>query len=308
MNEGDQQLDDWTRHMRRGDFEAAWNVSDRVMRARAGVPCTHLPRHFQYFWDGQPLDGKRVLVRCYHGLGDTIQFIRYIPLLRSRAREVVVWVQPKLIPLLRSVPGIDLLLPLHDGAPEVEFDTSVELMELPHVFRTAIETIPRDIPYLHVAPARLPPSSNVAVGLTWAGGDWNEHRSIPFAVLEPLTRVSGVDWYVFQRGEALEERPQSLGTISEGELHDEARLLAALDLMISVDTMTAHLAGALGVRIWTLLQENPDWRWMDQREDSPWYPTMRLFRQPHAGDWTNVIDRVTAALETFKASHKPRNH
>src|SRR5688572_4769011 len=118
MGEGPQQVDDWTLHMRRGEFEAAWKVSDRVLRARAGVPCEHLPRHFQYFWDGQPLDGKRVLVRCYHGLGDTIQFIRYAPLLRSRAREVIVWAQPKLIPLLRSVPGIDLLLPLHDGAPD----------------------------------------------------------------------------------------------------------------------------------------------------------------------------------------------
>jgi hypothetical protein len=308
MNEDAQELDDWMRHMRRGDFEAAWNVSDRVMRARAGVPSTHLPRHFQYFWDGRRLDDKRVLVRCYHGLGDTIQFVRFMPMLRSRAREVVVWTQPKLIPLLRSVRGIDLLLRLHDGAPEVEFDTSVELMELPHVFRTTIETIPRDVPYLHVTPARLAPSSNIAVGLTWAAGEWDAHRSMPFALLEPLTNVSGIDWYVFQRGEALEERPRSFGRISEGELHDEASLLAALDLMITVDTMTAHLAGALGVPVWTLLQEDPDWRWMDQREDSPWYPTMRLFRQTRAGDWTSLIDRVTAALEAFKASQKPRNH
>ena len=308
MNEGAQQLDDWTRHMRRGEFEAAWNVSDRVMRERAGTPCAHLPRHLQYFWDGQSVDNKRVLVRCYHGLGDTIQFIRYIPLLRSRAREVILWVQPKLIPLLRSVPGIDLLLPLHDGVPEVEFDTSVELMELPHMFRTTIATIPREIPYLHVEPARPHRSSNIAAGLTWAGGDWNEHRSISFAALEPLTRVSGVDWCLFQRGDALAERPPSFGTISEGDLTDEARLLAALDLMISVDTMTAHLAGALGVPVWTLLQKNADWRWMDQREDSPWYPTMRLFRQQRQGDWTTVVDRVTDALASFKASNEPRHH
>src|SRR5688572_13081133 len=123
-----------------------------------------------------------------------------------------------------------------------------------------------------------------------------------------LPIFSGVDWYVFQRGEALADRPHSFGTISEGELCDEASLLAALDLMISVDTMTAHLAGALGVPVWTLLQENADWRWMDQREDSPWYPTMRLFRQERQGDWTTVVDRVTTALERFKASHKPGNH
>src|SRR5689334_13670407 len=219
MNEGPQQFDDWTLHMRRGDFAAAWEISDRVVQERAGVSCEHLPRHFQYFWDGAPLDGKRVLVRCYHGLGDTIQFIRYAQLLRSRAREVIVWTQPKLIPLLRSISGIDLLLPLHDDAPEVEFDTSVELMELPHVFRTTPATIPRDIPYLHVTAAALPRTSALAVGLTWAGGDWDEDRSIPLAALEPLLALPSVDWYLFQRGEALNEWTHSFGKLSEGELH-----------------------------------------------------------------------------------------
>jgi hypothetical protein len=305
-SEGARQFDDWTLHMRRGDFAAAWKVSDRVVQQRSGMPCEHLPRHFQYFWDGAPLDGKRVLVRCYHGLGDTIQFIRYIPLLKSRAREVIVWAQPKLIPLLRSISGIDLLLPLHDGTPEIEFDASVELMELPHVFRTTLATIPRDIPYLQVTPASLTRTSALAVGLTWAGGDWDEDRSIPPAALEPLITIPGIDWYLFQRGEALNEWPYSFGKVSEGQLHDEAALLAALDLMISVDTMTAHLAGALGVPVWTLLQENADWRWMDDREDSPWYPTMRLFRQERQGDWTNVVTRVVTAMKTFNTSHKPR--
>jgi hypothetical protein len=308
MNEGAQQFDPWTAHMRRGEFAAAWKVCDRVVQERAGVSCSHLPRHFQYFWDGRPLDGKRVLVRCYHGLGDTIQFIRYAPLLRARAREVIVWVQPKLIPLLRSVSGIDRLLPLHDGAPEVEFDTSVELMELPHVFRSTLATIPCDVPYLHVTSAPLPRTSAFAVGLTWAGGDWNEDRSIPLATLAPLTTIPGVDWYLFQRGEALNAWPHAFGRISEGELHQEAALVAALDLMISVDTMTAHLAGALGVPVWTLLQKEADWRWLENRDDSPWYPTMRLFRQERPGDWTSVVARVVRKLETLKASHKPRNH
>jgi hypothetical protein len=307
-SESEQPFDIWRQLVVRGEFEAAWKISDRMVHERAGVPCEHLPRHLQYFWDGQPLEGKRVLVRCYHGLGDTIQFIRYAPLLRSRAREIIVWAQPKLIPLLHSVNGIDRLLPLHDSAPEVEFDTSVELMELPHVFRTTLATIPRDIPYLHVTPAPLPRSAKVAVGLTWAGGDWNEHRSIPLAALGPLTTISDVDWYLFQRGDALNEWPHPFGAVSRGELHQEATLLAALDLMISVDTMTAHLAGALGLPIWTLLQKDADWRWMDHRDDSPWYPTMRLFRQERQGDWTSVVTRVTAALESFKRSHKPRNH
>lgn len=300
-NEADRQYDDgWMDHMRRGEFAAAWQISDRVLRERAGVPCSHLPRHFQYFWDGQPLDGKRVLVRCYHGLGDTIQFIRYASLLRSVAQEVVVWAQPKLIPLLRSVAGIGRLLPLHDGVPDVDFDADVELMELPHVFRTTIETIPGEVPYLHVTPATLARNSKLAVGLTWAAGSWDQTRSIPFDVLAPLTHVSDVDWYVFQREAALADWPPSSGTISKAELSDEARMIGALDLMISVDTMTAHLAGALGVPVWTLLQKNADWRWMEDRDDTPWYPTMRLFRQPRHGDWTSVIERVIHELKLQK--------
>ncbi len=291
--------------MRRGEFAAAWKISDRVLRERAGIQCSHLPRHFQYFWNGEPLNGKRVLVRCYHGLGDTIQFIRYGQLLRSIAKEVIVWAQPKLIPLLRSASGIDRLLPLHDGVPDVDFDADVELMELPHVFRTTLATIPAEVPYLHVRPATLPRSSRLSIGLTWAGGSWNQTRSIPFHALQPLTRIPDVDWYIFQRDEPLADWPQSLGTIINAQFLDEARIIKALDLMISVDTMTAHLAGALGVPVWTMLQKNADWRWMEEREDSPWYPTMRLFRQERRDDWTNVIDRVIAALAKL-SSQKPR--
>src|ERR671932_14884 len=142
----------WMACMRRGAFEAAWAISDAVLRARAGVPCWHWPRHLQYIWDGTPLAGKRVLGRCYHGLGDTIQFIRYAPLIKAIAAEVIVWAQPPLLPLLEMVQGIDQLLPLHDGVPEVEYDVDVEVMELPHIFRTTPETIPLTISYLHVDP------------------------------------------------------------------------------------------------------------------------------------------------------------
>jgi hypothetical protein len=197
---------------------------------------------------------------------------------------------------------------LHEGDPDVEFDVSVELMELPHVFRTTVETIPAEVPYLHLTPASLPRGANLAVGLNWAGGDWNENRSIPFAALQSLIGIRGIDWYVFQRGKDLDHWPKKLGTISAGELRDEAKLLAALDLMISVDTMTAHLAGALGVPVWTLLPKDADWRWMEKRDDSPWYPTMRLFRQERDNDWTTVIANVITALEIFKSSNKPRNH
>src|ERR1051325_8105906 len=123
----------WMRYMRRGEFEEAWKFSDADLKSREGKPCWHLPRHFQYIWNGTSLKGKRVLVRCYHGLGDTIQFIRYMPLVKAIAAEVIVWAQQPLIPLLKTVQGIDRLLPLHDGTPEVEYDADVEIMELPHI-------------------------------------------------------------------------------------------------------------------------------------------------------------------------------
>jgi len=144
--------DKWSHLIRHGAFEEAWQISDAVLQSRAGKPCWHWPRHYQYIWDGTPLQGKRVLVRCYHGLGDTIQFIRYAPLIKRIAKKVIVWAQPSLIPLVETVEGIDQILPLHDGTPEVAFDVDVESMELPHIFRTTLATIPATIPYLHAAP------------------------------------------------------------------------------------------------------------------------------------------------------------
>jgi hypothetical protein len=287
--------------MRRGAFEEAWAISDAVLHARVGVPCWHWPRHQQYLWDGTPLADKRVLVRCYHGLGDTMQFIRYAPLIKDMARAVMVWAQPALLPLLRTMHGIDRLLPLHDGAPDVEYDVDVESMELPHIFRTTLATIPAEIPYLHIAPAALPRQGRVAVGLVWAAGDWeHERRSIPWPLLAPLATVPGVALYILQRGPALEHYQHGVGILSgTDDVVETARLMRALDLVISVDTMSAHLAGALGVPVWTLLDAAADWRWMDEREDSPWYPTMRLFRQECPGAWEPVVARVMAELMRF---------
>jgi hypothetical protein len=194
---------------------------------------------------------------------------------------------------------MDRLLPLHDGTPDAEYDTDVEIMELPHVFRTRLSTLPARVPYLHVEPAPLRREGRLAVGLCWRAGEWNESRSIPFSLLAPLAKVPGVVWYIFQRGPGLAEwRRASFGLTPEAaNLFEEARVVRALDLMISVDTMTAHLAGALGVPVWNLLQRDADWRWMEGRDDSPWYPTMRLFRQERRGCWEPVIARVAAELE-----------
>jgi hypothetical protein len=289
----------WERHMRRGDFTSAWKVCDAVMKARRGTSCSTLPRHQQWVWQGEPIDGKRVLVRCYHGLGDTIQFIRFAPMLRQRARRVVVWAQPALIPLLRTARGIDELIPLDDGAPPADYDVDVEVMELAHLLRVTRDSLPRAVPYLHVSRsttlARSP--DRFAVGITWACGDWGVERSVPVELLEPLARVPGVELHVLQRGAALDAWPPAWGPVSGSDVvHETAGTMRALDLVVTIDSMPAHLAGALGLPVWVLLQAHADWRWMDGREDSPWYPTMRLVRQPRAGDWAGAIARLATAL------------
>ncbi|MGE3541893.1 MAG: ADP-heptose--LPS heptosyltransferase [Candidatus Tectimicrobiota bacterium] len=290
---------DWMACMRRGAFEEAWRISDAVLRTRAGVPCWHWPRHIQYVWDGSPLAGKRVLVRCYHGLGDTIQFLRYAPLIKAMAREVIVWAQPALLPLLRTMRGIDRLVPLHNGTPAVAYDVDVESMELPYIFRTTLATIPAEIPYLYATPAALRRCRRLAVGIVWAAGEWeHERRSLPYHCLAPLAALPDVTLYILQRGPALAQHGAAFGVLAGSEsIGATARTMRALDLVVSVDSMPAHLAGALGVRVWTLLDAAADWRWLHGREDSPWYPTMRLFRQEQPGAWGPVMARVIAALQ-----------
>jgi len=273
------------------------------------VPCWQLPRHEQYVWDGTPLDGGRVLVRCYHGLGDTIQFARYAPLIKAVARSVTFWVQPALIPLLRTVEGIDRLLPLHDGAPEGDYDVEVEVMELPHVFRTTLETIPARVPYIHVTPANLTqllPDTPMRVGLFWRSGEWDERRLIPISLASILAMVPGVQLCMASRDYRAAGAPD---TVLEVPYPDDivgvAQMMRAFDLVISADSMPAHLAGALGVPVWVLLHADPDWRWMDSRDDSPWYPTTRLFRQRTAGDWRGVVERVAQALRRATTLQTP---
>jgi hypothetical protein len=284
--------------MRRGDFAGAWNISDALLQTRSTLDHEKLERHFQTIWDGGSVAGKRVLVRCYHGLGDTIHYIRYAALLKELAAEVIVWVQPSLIPLLRTVKGIDRLLKLHDGMPDVEYDIDVEVTELPYVFRSTPESLPAEVPYLHVEPALLPRDQGLRVGLIWQSGDWDTCRSVPFSEIRRLSEFPGISWHILQRDALSAGWDGKFGVISGGDNPlDDARVMRALDLIISVDTMTAHLAGALGQNTWTLLPAAADWRWMLQREDSPWYPTMRLFRQSEGGRWDAVIDAVMRQFE-----------
>ena len=283
--------------MQRGDFAAAWRIAD-VLQQHAGID-PRAPRHQQAVWDGSPIDDQRVLVRCYHGLGDTIQFIRYAPYVRRRASELLVWAQPPLLPLLGTVPGIDVLLPLHDGEVDAAYDVDIEVMELPHLFRTEPHSVPAAAPYLHVAPLPLSRRSGPAVGLVWRAGEWAAHRSVPFDMLAPLVAAPAT-WYVLQGPPGLAERPDDFGICAgTHDLVEAARVIRSLDLLITIDSMPAHLGGALGTPVWTLLPADADWRWMRDRDDSPWYRSMRLFRQARAGEWPPVIARVATALHEW---------
>jgi hypothetical protein len=288
----------WMSAMRRNDFMAAWAISDEVLRRRieSDQGCWNWPRHLQYVWRGDALRDKRVLVRCYHGLGDTIQFIRFAAPLRQLARHTVFWVQPELLELATAVPGVDDAMPLHEGAPDVAYDLDIEIMELPHALRITPERLGHGVPYLFVGEAGAA-SSRKRVGLVWRAGTWNPSRSIPIELLMRARAVAGFDLVSLQ----LDAEPAEIAALGatdwrSANIHRLATRVMTLDLVITVDTMIAHLAGALGRPVWTLLPANCDWRWMEGRSDSPWYPSMRLFRQRKAGAWQDVLDNVIAAL------------
>lgn len=295
----------WLAAMRAGDFPSAWAVSDAVLAARDPAtrddPC--LPYHLRWVWNGRSPDGKHVLVRCYHGLGDTLQFCRFLALLRQRVASLILEVQPELIGLLRDLPGPDCLVPFRPDAPLPPSECDVEIMELAHMLRVA----PGPAPYLRAHPGpRSGPG--LLVGVCWQAGGWDPGRSVPLPLLAPLAEVPGVQLVNLQRGPGADDasRPGAPPLLLAGErgmdMADTARLLESLDLVVTVDTMIAHLAGALGHQAWVLLQAEADWRWMVGREDSPWYPGLRLFRQDTAGEWGGVAMRLHGALAEWAAN------
>ncbi len=292
----------WMEAMYRGDFAAAWRVSDRVLRERlrSHLDCSDWPRHMQFVWNGAPLAGKHVFIRCYHGLGDTLQFIRLAEPLRRVAQRVAIWAQPELIELVASARGVDDVMPLHDGIPDTDYDIDIEIMELAHALRITPATLPRAVPYLSVPATPVhcgKPTDALRVGIVWRAGDWDAGRSIPIEALAAIGRQPRVKLFSLQRG-AGRERAAEFGAadISTDDILEAAQRLRGLDLIISVDTMLAHLAGALGLNVWTLLKADCDWRWTRSGERSIWYPTMRLFRQCRAGDWDAVIDDISHCL------------
>lgn len=306
----------WTCFMLLGGFEQAWKETDRTesLRRRLNLPQQHLPLHLRRVWKGENLTNRCVLVRCYQGLGDAIQFIRYIPCLAKIAQRVIVQCSDELRELLGSVEGMDTVIPLGDSCADIDFDVDIEVMELPYAFRTTLADLPRQIPYVHVPSettelmaARLAALEDAhcrpRVGLVWRSGTWNPQRSIPFEQISELTNVQGVNFFSLQHAGEMEGVPfgSRRGHLIQTEdqqanLLQTAAIIQNMDLVISVDTMAAHLAGALGKPVWTLLPFVADWRWMLDRQDSPWYPSMRLFRQIRPGDWDAVIECVAEEL------------
>lgn len=288
--------------MLRGDFDAAWQVCDAVLadRLARNEECSEQPRHEQFVWRGQQLANRRVLVRCYHGLGDTLQFIRFAAPLRRIAREVTVWVQPELLSLIATAPGVDRVSALHDGKPEFLYDVDIESMEIPYALRASLASVGAHVPYLFPRMrSRIPEAASgcLKVGVAWRSGQWSHERSMPISELARLQQLPGVQLYSVQYPTDADEL-QVLGAIDLAckEIELLASRMQQMDLIISVDTVTAHLAGAMGLPVWTLLPANADWRWMQHRNDSPWYPTMRLFRQSASGDWHGVMEEVLTRL------------
>ncbi|HEX3653597.1 MAG TPA: glycosyltransferase family 9 protein [Rhizomicrobium sp.] len=302
---------EWDHLMREGRFADAWTVYDGVLARATPHDCSR-PRHLQIVWTGTPLAGKRVLVRCYHGLGDTIQFVRFARALREIAAGVTIWGQPALLPLLAQVDGVDRVEAIGDGAPLTPYGVDIEIMELPHALRAEPHAVTSSTPYIRpLAPCPAEARAMIdacgtalRVGVVWRGGDWDCARNVPPALLAQLAEIPGVRLFSFQpesRGDS-----QSIGAIDCGHLNIAgiASVLPEIDLVISVDTMLAHLAGAMMRPTWTLLPNRCDWRWMRARCDTPWYPTMRLFRQDIPGNWTSAIETVKHELMQVSSAKK----
>jgi tetratricopeptide (TPR) repeat protein len=255
-------------------------------------------------WSGEPLDGRSILIHAEQGFGDTLQFVRYVPAVAERGGRVVLEVQEPVLRLARTVEGASQVLAAGDPLPPI--DWHCPLLSLPRVFKTNLTTIPNAVPYLSVPPealnawaGRMAATAGLRVGIVWAG---TAVGAIDLRLLQPLWEVTGVGWFSLQAGDRCGDI-SLLDSVKIADLSpwladfaETAAAVCQLDLVISVDTSVAHLAGALGRPTWILLPHASEWRWLLDREDSPWYPTVRLFRQKIPGDWTSLSREVAAAL------------
>ncbi len=303
----------------RGDFAAGWKDYEWRFQCK-----DYKGRRFDVpRWDGSPLAGRKLLVHAEQGLGDTLHFIRYLRMLDERSGNIFVEVQPALVPLLRAS-GFTSVLP--GGSPLPRFDVHVSMLSLPGVLGTTLETIPAPVPYLAADPRLLKNWRNhlrtypgFKVGLVWQGNaaySFDHFRSIPLAAFAPLAEVEGVQLISLQKAAGVEQLSAlggrftavDLGSTLDtdaGAFMDTAAVMCNLDLIVTSDTAAAHLAGGLGVPVWLGLAAAPEWRWMQNRGDSPWYPSMRLFRQSTAGDWSDVFAEMKTVLRQLVSKRSP---
>ncbi|MGI4828022.1 MAG: glycosyltransferase family 9 protein [Janthinobacterium lividum] len=300
----------WMAHMLGGDFHAAWRESDAI-RGR-GAPDPHR------FWTGEELRGKRVILRSLHGFGDAVQMFRFLPRLQALASHLIVEVPPRLMELAPYFDGMGEVITWGDHAPTEPpaWDVQIEVMELPYLLGVSTADLEPTQGYLHL-PASLKaeveavmgPKQRPRVGVVWTAGIWNPSRSISAAVVQELSHVQDVEfWDLEHRQELGTETSAFEGWRDASACGDGilrlAAVIQAMDLMITVDTLAAHLAGALGIPCFLLLQNRADWRWMARRTDSPWYPSLRLYRQSAPGDWIGLVAQVTADINRWKVNVK----
>jgi tetratricopeptide (TPR) repeat protein len=296
----------------KGDWEAGWQEYEWRFRLpdRQRIYPHRLagPR-----WQGGPFKSKTLLVHSEQGIGDALQFARFLPMVKSLGGRVVFEVRASLTALLETIEGVDEIVTLSaDTPPQIDYDAHVPLCSLAGIFNTQPDTIPNHVPYLSADPHKVAvwqkriKQDDIHVGIVWAGNDTYPERSCLLGDMAPLMDVKNVEWIGLQKGPAAlqatgSQRPDGFEVENWGEAFEEfsdtAAAVATLDLVISIDTSVAHLAGAMGKPVWVMLPAVADWRWLRDREDSPWYPTMRLFRQKRLGDWSEVIHRIADALK-----------
>lgn len=298
--------------LRRGQFEAGWPEYEW----RAGIEGLSNPTFSQPRFSGQPLTGKTLLLTEEQGRGDTIHFVRYAELIRRQGATVILQCRPELVGILQTVRGIDRVVAVGDDLPD--FDFYLPLPGAPGTLGTTLETIPADVPYLLTDPQlsaewqpKIDAPGKLKVGIAWQGAPANRSdrfRSVPPAEFARLCDVPGVQLYSLQVGAGSEElgqiaTPPTVVDLTTGirDFRDTAAIVEHLDLVIACDTAVVHLAGAMAVDVWIAVAVAPDWRWLLDRADSPWYPTLRIYRQSVAGDWSSVFARICDDLAELAA-------
>ncbi|MEK6829201.1 MAG: tetratricopeptide repeat protein [Nanoarchaeota archaeon] len=263
-------------------------------------------------WNGESLEGKKILIASEQGFGDSMQFIRYLPFVKEKKGYIILECKKELEKLFGNIKEVDKIITKEkDNALDKDFDYYIHLMDLPRIFRTNLKNIPNKVPYIK-ADQNLSKkfrqefkTGKFNIGIAWAGNpeqDNDKNRSTVFDKFKVLKEVSGIVLFSLQKGKQEEQLDDSqIINLSNkmNDFSDTAALIENLDLIISVDTSVAHLAGAMGKPVWTLLTLHPDWRWLLDRNDTPWYPTMRLFRQKKKGDWDSLLSEVKKELEDY---------